>query len=101
MKLLFGEYIGQEVSEIAKNKPSYLFEVLKHTEDQYKSSSFYTHATDELYKGEQAMPFGKHQNTPIKDIKDEDPQYLKWLHPKLEEGWLKSVIHHLIYQSLD
>jgi uncharacterized protein (DUF3820 family) len=96
MKINFGKYVDHNVSDIAKTNPSYLYTLLNNTEDEFKSGSFYQHALEEIHKGEQEIPLGKYKGTKIKDL---DEQYMKWLYPKLEDGWLKSVIGSQIFTN--
>jgi uncharacterized protein (DUF3820 family) len=94
MKLTFGKHEGKELSEVATNHPSYLYTLIMNADDEFKETNLHEQAEVEFWKGNQPMPFGKFQGTPIKDI---DSNYLKWLYPKLEEGWLKSVIATILF----
>jgi uncharacterized protein (DUF3820 family) len=89
MKLTFGQHQGKELEEVAKNNPSYLFTLLQNTEEEYKTGKFYITAWQELLEGNQPFPFGKHKDKPVNSL---DLNYLKWIHPKLNDGWLKSVV---------
>lgn len=86
----FGKFKGHDINDVCNRHPAYVYALLNNTMDgEFSETVFFQHLLNTWKNCSPNIPFGKHCGRQICTLPE---QYLNYLYPKLEDGWLKDKI---------